>query len=72
MEESEELSSCLKFLNEENPDRMITKDNIIDLLKVSVADEKAEIVAKWKRLLPRNSVSVENRYTIQRRYLNRK
>ena len=45
MEKSEELSSFLKSLNEENPDGMITKDNIVDLLKVTLADEKAEIVA---------------------------
>ena len=45
MERSEELSYSLKCLKEENPDGMITKNNIIDLLKVSIADEKAEIVA---------------------------
>ena len=45
MEKSKELSSVLKCLNEENPDGMITKDNMIDLLKVSISDEKAEIVA---------------------------
>jgi hypothetical protein len=31
MEKSEELSSVLKYLNEENPDGMITKNNMIDL-----------------------------------------
>ena len=45
MEITEELSSFLKSLNEENLDGMITKDNIVDLLKVTLADEKAEIVA---------------------------
>ena len=32
-------------MNEENPDGMITKNKIINMLKVSIADEKAEIVA---------------------------
>ena len=45
MKKSEELSLLLKCLNEENPDGRITKDNMIDLLKVSIAHEKAEIVA---------------------------
>ena len=45
MEESKELSSLLKCLNVGNPDRMVAKDDAIDLLKDSIADEKAQIVA---------------------------
>jgi Ca2+-binding EF-hand superfamily protein len=45
MEKSEELSSSLKCLNEDNPEGMITNDNFSDLLKDTISDEKAELVA---------------------------
>ena len=45
MEKSEELSSLFKTLTADNPDGMITKENVITMLTVSIPEDKAEIVA---------------------------
>ena len=45
MEKSAELSSLFKTLTAENPDGMITKENVITMLTVTLPEDKAEIVA---------------------------
>ena len=45
MEKSEELSSLFKSLKADHPDGMITKENVIAMLKLTIPEDKAEIIA---------------------------
>jgi Ca2+-binding EF-hand superfamily protein len=45
MEKSEELSSLFKSLTADNPDEMITKDNVIAMLEVTIPEDKAKLFA---------------------------